>query len=650
MQQLILADIAGPFYDLDLPFRNWSSLPFTQLDLAHPPYVDAARLDAAVMRAIAHLARLQAQGYTGIVLDNLAHLTGFEAAGGAIYPPGCPERLRAACYRAAFGRLFAAAEARGMAVFITTDMQWSTAPLRRYVGQLAADNPRLAEANRRALAELFAAFPQVRGIVVRVGEAGGAHNAGGYDGHMLYRSVAALRALIDTLLPVCAQYGRLLVVRTWSIGVGELGDLLWSPARYHAVFGGYSSPHLLASVKHGPADFFRLLPPNPTIGLAGPRQIIELQNRREYELFGMAPSGVAALHGAAIRHAAATGAAGVWAWNATGGWGGGTATLGPDGWNVWTELSSALTAALAQSPALDPAAFVRDWCAARLGGALGAAAAALYLDSEQLWERGWYMGPLVGAAALRGIRIPPLLWVWWMRPTAAPLCWAYLAAAVASPERALRDSRVAVAQAARHAAALARLAADGGPEAAFMAESARYFWDALAVAYAIRAVMLPAFAAAARGEVAGWRRAARGAAAARAGLRQHRETWDGRRDFPALELDEIDAFLASLERMPEVRWLQARAACEMVAHLRAGGRARTALYAGGTAGAVMVALALARLRRTPVGVAGALTPLLLAAPPVRRQALRAGLPWLNRRLFLLPSIFFETGPSLTEWA
>ena len=102
--------------------------------------------------------------------------------------------------------------------------------------------------------------------------------------------------------------------------------------------------------------------------------------------------------------------------------------------------------------------------------------------------------------------------------------------------------------------------------------------------------------------------------------------------------------------MPEVRWLQARAACEMVAHLRAGGRARTALYAGGTAGAVMVALALARLRRTPVGVAGALTPLLLAAPPVRRQALRAGLPWLNRRLFLLPSIFFETGPSLTEWA
>lgn len=199
-------------------------------------------------------------------------------------------------------------------------MQWATPPLQAYVGRRAADNPRLAEVNRWALEELFARFPQVRGLVVRTGEAGGAHDQGAaYTGHMLYTSAEALRGLIATLLPVCAARGRLLIMRTWSIGIGELGDLIWSPERYRAVFAGFGSPHLLVSVKHGPSDFFRLLPHNPTLGLPGPRQIVELQNRREYELFGMLPSSVAGLHAVALRHARERNPrlAGVWAWNAT---------------------------------------------------------------------------------------------------------------------------------------------------------------------------------------------------------------------------------------------------------------------------------------------------------------------------------------------
>jgi hypothetical protein len=40
---------------------------------------------------------------------------------------------------------------------------------------------------------------------------------------------------------------------------------------------------------------------------------------------------------------------------------------------------------------------------------------------------------------------------------------------------------------------------------------------------------------------------------------------------------------------------------------------------------------------------------LALAAPLRRHMLRAGLPWPCRRLHLLPSIFFETGPSVGEW-
>ncbi len=142
-----------------------------------------------------------------------------------------------------------------MEVYVTTDMQWSTPPVRAYIGRLTADNPCLADLNRWALDELFAALPQVRGLVVRIGEAGGAHNQdAGHASHMLYTAIASLRGLIATLLPVCERHGRMLIVRTWSIGIGELGDLLWSPERYRAVFDGFDSPWLLASIKHGPSD------------------------------------------------------------------------------------------------------------------------------------------------------------------------------------------------------------------------------------------------------------------------------------------------------------------------------------------------------------------------------------------------------------
>ena len=80
MTHLCLADIAGPFYDTSKPFRNWSALPFYQLDQRQPPYVDLVQLERGVQRATQYLEQIHAQGYTGIVIDNLAHLTTFERA------------------------------------------------------------------------------------------------------------------------------------------------------------------------------------------------------------------------------------------------------------------------------------------------------------------------------------------------------------------------------------------------------------------------------------------------------------------------------------------------------------------------------------------------------------------------------------------
>lgn len=641
-----LADINGPFVDPRKPFRNWSSFPYTQIDLPVAPYVDVEQLRWGLQRAKHHLRALGAQGYTGIVIDNLAHLVAFDDAGEAIYAPDSSARLRALAYRAAFVELFDFGASLGMECFVTADMQWSTPELRASAGAIDAANPGLAALNQRALAELFSALPQVGGLVVRVGEAGGAHDQGeAYTGHLIYTTPAALRALLRTLLPVCEAHGRLLIVRTWSVGIGPLGDLICSPERYAATFGGLTSPALLVSVKHGPADFFRLLPPNPTLGLPGPRQIVELQNRREYELFGLVPSSIAELHGAILARASADPqCVGMWAWNSTGGWGGGQASLGAAGWNLWTELSSALTAALAQDPFLDADGFVRAWLCFRLDiAAFADAVADLYQESAALLERGWYLGHLRAAPSIRGIHLSPLLWVWWMRPTASLPIWAYLAQAVGDVEGLLQAGDGASRRAAAHAERLAHLAPNSD-DAAFVVASARYLADVLVVAQAIKGLMLRLMTLAQSSNVDNSSTLREAAQRTRAAINAHRLTWGARADFPALELDEMVRFLDALEHHPYITRLQARMMCAVVRATRH----RQKLGKTGAIGAIGIALVLLTNRHGRLSLA-ALVVIFALAVPLRSQLLRASLPWLCRHLHLLPSIFFETGPSVGEW-
>jgi uncharacterized protein YaaW (UPF0174 family) len=67
------------------------------------------------------------------------------------------------------------------------------------------------------------------------------------------------------------------------------------------------------------------------------------------------------------------------------------------------------------------------------------------------------------------------------------------------------------------------------------------------------------------------------------------------------------------------------------------------------AGAAGLTLALVVNQPMGLALAGAAAGIALAAP-VRRRVVGAALPWLSKRLNLLPSIFFEAGPAVGEWA
>ncbi len=351
----------------------------------------------------------------------------------------------------------------------------------------------------------------------------------------------------------------------------------------------------------------------------------------------MVPSSIARLHQDILQHAAANPTfAGVWAWNSTGGWGGGRAAIGAQGWSSWTELSSALTAALVRDPGLDTQEFAERWCAERFGGEFGAALANVYLESEELIERGWYSGTLPGdRRSLGAIYLPSLLWIWWMRPTASLVIWAYLASAIGD-NRALQSARAAAAE--RLGWHAERLAALAPPDAAALAESLRYLADTVTATHAMRSLMELIFESAWYGHGQRWDALVRCVPEVRETLDWYQSHWVDNADFPPLELQEIAAFLRTLDRAPGLVWCQARAACLLVGW-RPGRRISTA----GLVAAGVLAIALGRRSRRTAGIVGAL------ASPLRRRAIKLALPWLSRRFYLLPSIFFETGPAFTEW-
>jgi hypothetical protein len=131
-------------------------------------------------------------------------------------------------------------------------------------------------------------------------------------------------------------------------------------------------------------------------------------------------------------------------------------------------------------------------------------------------------------------------------------------------------------------------------------------------------------------------------------IAQHQAAWAGNADLPPLEVEEIATFLHSLERHPKMFWARARLACMLVDRLQTRQRRGRQRHPGRMIAMAVLVCMLFYEDRPRAGIAGAVASLLFI-PPLRQRAVRLLLPWLNRRFNLLPSIFFEAGPAVTEW-
>ena len=352
--KLFLIDGIGPFFKGYGPKRvNWSKIPFHHLETEDG--LDLERFEGIQRDFRRFCEKVAALGYNAVSLDDVAHL---------VPHPNYPELLKRKIeqYREQFRLLFDSAARFGLQVYLTTDLMFYNSTLDE---ELGLDFDRITDFLSASFDGLMEDFPQLSGIILRIGESDGLDVHGDFKSRLVVRSPGQARRLIERLLPVFERHRKLLVFRTWSVGAYSIGDLIWNRSTFDRTFGGLESPSLVISMKPGESDFFRFLPLSRLFLHSDHQKIFEIQARREYEGCGEFPSFIGwDLETYRRDLEQARGVIGISVWCQTGGWTKFRRLTyvegnSVDGSSVWNELNTEVAVDLFRRPELDVEQAVR---------------------------------------------------------------------------------------------------------------------------------------------------------------------------------------------------------------------------------------------------------------------------------------------------
>jgi len=307
---LAIIDGIGPFFRrFDKRRINWSKIPFTDLPTTAPEREPEWR---AIREDVSRFAdRVKALGYNVITLDDLAHLTDHQW-----HEPGIRQRI--AVFRDEFRKIFAILQEKGLRIYITSDYLTTSAGvderLHHHPGPL---RDWFCEMVERFLDD----FPEVEGIILRIGESDGIDVGDQLRSRLVLRSSHDVNQLLRQLMPIFERRKKTLIFRTWTVGAYLIGDLIWNRVRLARCVKGIESKHFIVSMKYGETDFFRYLALNRQFFRLKTQKLIEFQARREYEGAGEYPSFIGwDVERYSRELDAARGVVGFSVWCQTGGW------------------------------------------------------------------------------------------------------------------------------------------------------------------------------------------------------------------------------------------------------------------------------------------------------------------------------------------
>jgi hypothetical protein len=400
---LYLIDAIGPFFRSD-PRRtiNWSKIAFDHLNLQGP---DSMKQWARIRGELdTFCTKVAALGFNAVSLDDVTHLADHKW-----YEPDV--RARIARWREEFRKCFAIVQRRGLRIYLTMDVFSATPAVR----QRLKDRGRSADDFlEELLREFLASFPEVAGVIVRIGESDGRDVRDDFRSELYLKRPAQVNRFLKRMLPLFEEVGRTLIFRTWTVGAHRVGDLMWHRDTFQCVLRDVEdNPALIVSMKYGESDFFRYLPLNRNFFRTRVAKIVELQTRREYEGCGEYPSFTGWEYERYARELAqAQNMRGIMVWCQTGGWVPFRRLAFIDSDAVWTELNTQVTIRVFKDDALVEDA-VREFATERKCPDWHALLELLRLSDEVIRELLYVEEFARCKLFFRRVRIPPMLQVYW---------------------------------------------------------------------------------------------------------------------------------------------------------------------------------------------------------------------------------------------
>jgi hypothetical protein len=398
-----IIDAIGPFFTTVEHRRlNWSKIPFGLLEREGKLVPDD---QAQITDAFeSFIQRAADEGFNTITLDDLAHLLPDPD-----YESSLNEKIET--YRAWYSDLASRAAARGLRTLITTDFMFYNDALHKKIGR---SHRRAAAYIAQALDTFFLEFPDVAGVVLRIGESDGVDVKGDFHSELTLRTPRQAREMLTRLLPVFERHQRTLIFRTWSVGAYRIGDLMWNRKTSALTFDGLNSPALIVSHKYGESDFFRYLPLNKQFFRGDYPKIIELQARREYEGFGEYPSFIGWDYERYARQLKGRAKlAGFSVWCQTGGWSAFRRLTYLPSSSFWNELNAFMCMALFEHRQSVEEA-VTAYCAQHAPHVPPDRFLTFLRLSDEVIKELLYLDEFSQRKLFfRRVRVPPLLWVFW---------------------------------------------------------------------------------------------------------------------------------------------------------------------------------------------------------------------------------------------
>ena len=397
---LYLIDAIGPFFPGYDRFRiNWSKLPWIRFqDMSEAELDEAFRQIRKDMRRFCR--NVAEIGYNGVTLDDVPHLADHE-----YYEETVRSRIR--LYRKHFRQLFEVIREEGLHIYLTMDILTFTPALERRLGN---NERRQCRFLGDLIDRFFKDFPEVAGIVFRIGESDGLDVQEEFRSKLVLKKPTIVNRWLKAILPVFEKHKRRCIFRTWTVGAHEVGDLIWHHATLEKTVEGIDSPALVLSMKYGESDFFRYLSLNRNFFVTELPKIVELQTRREYEGCGEYPCFVGGdYEQLAIELREAPNVVGISVWCQTGGWTPFRRLAFLEDEGIWTEINTFVTLRLFKHGELVEEALSHLPNVERPATLIEL----LRLSEEVVCELLYLPEFARNRLYFRRVRIPPLIGVYW---------------------------------------------------------------------------------------------------------------------------------------------------------------------------------------------------------------------------------------------